>query len=221
MKLDTQISGYNLRKQGSYYLYSDEHGRDVFYFDKSAEFSSFSLNISLFEDKFINYVCSRLTYDQMNEIQTEFYLKLLFKRLITYDEFDIHKIRNFALDHSGKLNHTLNRYCLKVFGSIEKRPWDFIFVNTPYSEKYNYLYFSCVQINVTYSRILEDSEKISRAEFENDLINDDLKLAYVEEYTSHNEFFCENISEDSSEYEHYRKAFAMFSNKKLVMFYVI
>ena len=221
MKLDTQISGYYLRKQGSYYIYSDEQGRDVFYFDKSAEQSSFSMNISLFENQFINYVRSRLIYDHLSETKTVFYLKLLFKRLITYDEFDIRKIRNFALDHSGKLNHTLNTYCLKVFGSIEKRPWDFIFVNTPYSEKYNYLYFSCVQNNVTYSRIIEDSEKITRAEFENDLINDDLKLAYVEEYTSHNEFFCENISEDSSEYEHYHKAYAMFSNKKLVMFYVI
>ena len=37
MKLDTQISGYYLRKQGSYYIYSDENSRDVFYFDECAE----------------------------------------------------------------------------------------------------------------------------------------------------------------------------------------
>jgi hypothetical protein len=220
MKLDTQISGYNLRKQGSYYLYSDENGRDVFYFDESAERSSFSLNIYLFEDKFINYICSRLTYDQLNESKIVFYIKLLFKRLITYDEFDLHKIRNFALDHSGKLNHTMNTYYLKVFGSIEKRPYDFIFVNTPYSDLYNQLYFSCIQANVFYSSCQEDSEKITRTEFENGLINDDLKLAYLEEYDSNNEFFCEHIGDDSVKFDYFQTVYAMFSNKKLMMVYV-
>jgi hypothetical protein len=220
MKLDTQISGYYLRKQGSYYIYSDENSRDVFYFEKNAELASFSLNIDLFEDQFINYICSKLTYGKLNENKTVFYLKLLFKRLITYDEFEIHKIRNFALDNSGKLNHAMNTYFLKVYGSIEKRPWDFIFANTPYSDLYNQLYFSCIQINVIYSRIQEESEKITRSEFENGLIYDDLRLAYIEEYNSNNVFFCENISEDSSEYEHYKKVYAMFTNKKLTMFYV-
>jgi hypothetical protein len=149
-----------------------------------------------------------------------FYLKLLFKRLITYDEFDIHKIRNFSLDNSGKLNHAMNTYFLKVFGSLAKRPWNYIFVNTPYSDLFNCLYFSCIQINVVHSRIQEENEKITRTEFENGLINDDLKLAYMEEYNSINEFFCENISEDSSEYEHYQKVHAMFTNKMLTMFYV-
>jgi hypothetical protein len=220
MKLDTQILGYYLRKQGSYYIYSDENSRDVFYFDQNAELASFSLNIDLFEDQFINYISSKLTYDQLNETKTVFYLKLLFKRSITYDEFDIHKIRNFSLDNSGKLNHAMNTYFLKVFGSLAKRPWNYIFVNTPYSDLYNCLYFICIQINVVHSRIQEENEKITRTEFENGLINDDLKLAYMEEYNSNNEFFCENISEDSSEYEHYQKVYAMFTNKKLTMFYV-
>ena len=157
MKLDTQISGYYLRKQGSYYIYSDENSRDVFYFDQNAELASFSLNIDIFEDKFINYISSKLTYDQLNETKTVFYLKLLFKRLITYDEFDIHKIRNFSLDNSGKLNHAMNTYFLKVFGSLAKRPWKYIFVNTPYSDLFNCLYFSCIQINVVYSRIQEEN----------------------------------------------------------------
>lgn len=220
MKLDTQISGYFLRTQGSYYIYSDENGRDVFYFDKSAEFSSFSLNINLFDDKLITYISYRLTYDKQNESKMIFYLKLLFKRLITYDEFDTHKIRNFALDHSGKLNHALNNYCLSVFGSIEKRPWDYIIVNTPYSDLYNYFYFSCVQANVSYSNCLEESEKITRTEFENGLINDDLKLAYLEQYGSNNEFFCEKISDDSIKFEFFQTVFVMFSNKKMMMVYV-
>jgi hypothetical protein len=220
MKLDTQISGYYLRKQGSYYIYSDENSRDVFYFDECAELASFSLNIDLFEGQFINYICYKLTHGKLNETKTVFYLQLLFKRLITYDEFDIHKIRNFSLDNSGKLNHAMNTYFLKVFGSLAKRPWNYIFVNTPYSDLYNSLYFSCIHINVNYSRIQEECEKITRTEFENGLINDDLKLAYMEEYNSNNEFFCENISEDSSEYEHYQKVHAMISNKKLMMFYV-
>jgi hypothetical protein len=220
MKLDTQISGYYLRKQGSYYIYSDENNRDVFYFDKNAQLASFSLNIDLFEDQFINYICSKLTYGKLNETKTVFYLKLLFKRLITYDEFDIYKIRNFALDNSGKLNHAMNTYFLKLFGSLAKRPWNYIFVNTPYSDLYNCLYFSCIQSNVNYNRIQEECEKITRTEFENGLINDDMKLAYLEEYNSNNEFFCENISEDSSEYEYYKKVYTMITNKKLMMFYV-
>jgi hypothetical protein len=220
MKLDTQISGYYLRKQGSYFIYSDENSRDVFYFEKNAALAPFSLNIYLFEDQFINYISSKLTYGKQNESKIVFYLKLLFKRLITYDEFDVHKIRHFALDHSGKLNHAMNTYFLKVYGSLKKRPWNYIYVNTPYSNLYNCLYFSCIHININYSKIKEECEKITRTEFENGLINDDLKLAYMEEYNSNNEFFCENISEDSSEYEHYQKVYAMISNKKLIMFYV-
>jgi hypothetical protein len=161
-----------------------------------------------------------LTYNILNEAKIIFYLKLLFKRLITYDEFDNYKIRNFALDHSGKLNHTLNTYCLKVFGLIEKRPYDFIFVNTPYTDLYNHLYFICIQANVFYSSCQEESDKITRTEFENGLINDDLKLAYLEEYDSSNEFFCENISDDSVKYEYFKTVYVMFSHRKLMMVYV-
>lgn len=156
----------------------------------------------------------------MNEIKTEFYLKLLFKRLITYNEFDVYKIRTCILDNSGKLNYALASYCLKIFDSMDDRPWEFIYVNTPYSDLYNHLYFSYVQINIFYSRIQRNSKKITKEEFEIGLINDDLKFAYVEEYDLNNEFFCENIIEESEEYEFYQKVFLMFSNRKLMMVYV-
>ena len=224
MKLETQISGYYLRKQGEYYIFSDENSRDVFYFNKSSEKSSFPFKFSLyiysFEDKLMSYICSRLSCDQLDETKTVFYLKLLFKRLITYNEFDIYKIRTCILDNSGKLNYALASYCLRIFDSIDDRPWEYIFVNTPYSDLYNHLYFSCVQINIFYSRILKNSQKITRVEFENGLINDDLKFAYVEEYDINNEFFCENIIEESEESEFYQRVFFMFSNKKLMMVYV-
>ena len=142
MKLETQISGYYLRKQGELYIYSDENSRDVFYFNKSSEKSSFPFKFSLyiysFDDKLMSYVCSRLTYDHLDETKTVYYLNLLFRRLITYDEFDIYKIRGCVLDNSGKLNYAFASYCLKIFDSMDDRPWEYIYVNTPYSDLYNH-----------------------------------------------------------------------------------
>lgn len=209
-----EIPNYTLNKHFNYYTFSDENGRDVFYYHMDCEECGFpyqvSVNIEFFENNNYFYRCLwRLITIKVYDEHFERYLRYFFRRALTYKEFNLCLLDEAILDKNGKYCAAVNKMLMKKYKKVSEDIPSFIATYTAYSSQYSEIIFRLLKMHLTNKYISEKCTPIGRTDFENGLINDHLKFAYVDEYDVNNNFYSELVDKEHEHYKLYNEVFVM------------
>ena len=220
-----EIPNYKLNKHFNYYTFSDEDGRDVFYYHLDSEQIGFpyqiSINIESFENNhYLKWCFWRLNEAKVYDEHFERYLFYLFRRALKYREFNLFVLDEVILDKNGKYCPAVNKTLLKNYKKVTEDIPSLIYTDKPYSKRCSEIIFHLLKMQITSNHISEKCTPIERVEFENGLINDSMKFAYVEEYDSNSNFFSEIVGKEDEHNEFYKEVFIMATNKNVKLIYL-
>lgn len=208
------INNYTLNKHSNYYTFSDERGRDVFYYHMDSEEFGFpyqvSVNIEFFENN--NYFYRSLWLLRTIKVYDEHferYLFYFFRRALTYKEFNLCVLDEIILDKNGKYCAAVNKTLMKKYKKVSEEIPSFISTYTAYSSEYSEIIFFLLKMQLTNKYISEKCTPIRRPDFEKGLINDPLKFAYLEEYDVKNRFYWEIVDKEHEHYKLYNEVYVM------------
>ena len=220
-----EIPNYTLNKHFNYYTFSDEDGRDVFYYHLDYEISGFpyqiSVNIdSLEENNYLKRCLWRLNEAKIYDEHFERYLYYFFQRAITYWEFNLFILDESILDKNGKYCPAANKILMRNYEKATDDIHSFIDTNTPYSNRDSEIIFHLLKMKITRKHIFDKCNPIGRIEFEKGLINDSLKFSYIDEYDGNSKFYSELLDKKDTHYEFYKEVFIMTTNGRLKLIYL-
>jgi hypothetical protein len=223
-KPQTITSDYSIRKQGKYYIISNEY-KDLFYFTKSCEQHIYphqvSVDIFYFDDIYLDYIYNKISFTYLPEDKVEFYINLYFARLLKYPEFEKFHIDDMLLNRNGRLDPFLFNFYANQYFSIESNIPSYLIPGKSYSKATSGLVFQYMETKTTRDVIVAECEKITRIQFEEHLTNYELQYEYVDNYYDTNVFYLLPTIEESIYYGHFSFCYLMFNKKTLVMFYFI
>lgn len=207
-----------------YYTIS-HHGRDVFYFNRESFFSGFphqmNVKTEVFNDQLLEYCESKMNGGFITDEQMEFYIVKYFNRLVTHKEkFNLFKIDDYLLDKNGKFSYNTFNYDRRLRKRIFKYAVNYFHLDTPFSENKNWYIFNCIKkesINFEKDR---DIAEFSRAEFEKELINEQLKHEYVDHYDAENKFYFEFVGDDEENFDFAKIVLYLVQNGKVKLFFL-
>ncbi len=209
-----EIPNFTLNKHFNYYTFSDENGRDVFYYHMDCEEFGFpyqvSVNIEFLENNNYLFRCLwRLTTIKVYDEHFERYLFYFFRRALTYKEFNLCLLDEVILDKNGKYCPAVNKMLMKKYKKVSEDISSFIATYTAYASKHSEIVFFLLKMQLTNKHISEKCTPIGRSDFEKGLINDPLKFAYLEEYDANNNFYSELIDKEHEHYKLYNEVYVM------------
>jgi hypothetical protein len=220
----TDILNYSIRKQGKFYIISNDH-KDIFYYNTSVQQYTYphqiSIDIFYFEDVFLDYIYNKINFRNIPENKIEFYLNLYFARLIKYPDFEKFHIDDMLLNRNGRLDPFLFNFYENFYFSIESNIAKYLIPGKSYSKETSGLVFHYMETKSTSDVLLAECEEITRSQFEEHLSNFELQFTYVEFYYKSNVFYLLPIIEESIYYGYFSYCYLMFNKKNLVMFYFI
>jgi len=223
--MKTQLAkNYLLNNCGKYYTISKQ-GRDVFYFNKESFFGGFpqQLNVKTeaFNDQFLEYCEYKMNNWYRTDEQLEFYIVKYFNRLITYkDKFKLFKIDDYLLDKNGKFSFNTFNYDRRLRKKIFQNASNYFQNNVAYSENINWYIFNCIKKESIDFKKNNDFAECSRAEFEKELCNDELRHEYIELYDSENKFYFEFVEDDDENFNFAKIVFFLIQNDKMKFFFL-
>ena len=209
-----EIPNFTLNKHFNYYTFSDENGRDVFYYHMDSEEFGFpyqvSVNLEFFENFDYLFKCLyKLSTLKVYDEHFERYLFYFFRRALTYKEFNLCLLDEVILDKNGKYCPAVNKMLMKKYKKVSEEIPSFISTYTAYSSEYSEIIFFLLKMQLTNKHISEKFTTIGRSDFEKGLINDPLKYAYLEEYDTNNNFYSELIDKEHEHYKLYNEVYVM------------
>ncbi len=219
IKTNSEVSKYTMRKQGDFYVISDRI-KDVFYYNRktlSYLFPfKFSVDHSYFNDDYMNYILRKLMWTEMSESKEKKYIVLFFKRVSSYDDFDYFQLNPRSLDKNGRLNIHAHNYFIKHYHHVGENFPSYLSPDKPYFRGQSNLIFNYIVRQSYFDVIDKECDQIFRYQFEAQLSNIELGLAYVELYCKEeNEYFTMQIDKDSDLYGQFSNCYYLFKNKKL------
>ncbi len=218
IKTKSAASKYTLRKQGVFYVISYKN-KDVFYYNIKTLLNYYPYKMSVdhnyFDDKYMNYIMNKLMWHNISEAKEKKYLILFFKRLSSYDAFHNFKLNPMSLDKNGKFNINAHNYYTKNYYKISNNPLQYVTADKPYFEGQSNLIFNYLEREIDDYVLEVECKKVVRSQFEEQLSNIELGLAYVEFYSDENEFCYAKIIENSDFFGHFTFCYYLFKNNKL------
>ena len=223
--MKTQLAkNYQLNNCGKYYTISNK-GRDVFYFNKDSFFVGFpqQLNVKteVFNDQFLEYCESKMNSWYRTDEQLEFYIVKYFNRLVTYKEkFKTFMIDEYLLDKNGRLSYNTFNFDRRLRRKIFQNASNYFQNDVAYSDNINWYIFNCIKKQAIDFKKNKDFAECSRAEFENELCNDELRHEYVEHYDSDNKFYFEFVGDEDENFNFAKIVFSLTQNGKMKLFFL-
>ena len=219
IKTNSEVSNYTIRKQGDFYVISDNI-KDVFYYNNKILYNMFPYKLSVeyryFQDMYMDYIMWKLMWTKMSEAKEKKYLILFFKRLSSYNDFDNFQLNPRSLDKNGRLNIHAHNYFIRHYYDIQENLPSYVSADKPYFRGQSKLIFNYIERQSFYDEIDKECDQIFRYQFEAQLSNLELGLAYVELYSrDQNEYFTMQIDKDSDLYGQFSNCYYLFKNKKL------
>lgn len=199
MKRYAQLNpNFQLCKKGDVYTISHLGGRDLFYYRPPAypiigiDYPhNLSINIANFGDQIMAHCATQITYNCHSDQRLEFFLIILFNRLLKHVDHEIYFIEDCLLDRSGSYNPLLHESFNERYIDLLITPNQFFKLNEAYSLQYNSSLFLFIVKEMKKNEYTKNAQKIPRKIFESAISNEQLADAYTEEYHSDSEFYFE------------------------------
>lgn len=218
------ISNYSIRQQGDFYIFSNEF-KDLFYYSPLMKEHFYPQQISVdvyyFDDRYLDYIFTKLYLNYIPADKIEFYLNLYFTRLIKYPDFEKFHISDTLLNRNGRFDPYLFKFYESYYFGIERNIPNYLMPGKSYSKEHSGLVFNYMETKTTKDVLEAECNVISRIDFEAQLNNFELQYSYVEYYYDTNQFYQLPIVEDSIYSGHFSYCYLMFNENNLVMFYFI
>ena len=120
-----------------------------------------------------------------------------------------------SISKNGRLNIHAHNYYIKQYHEICENLRPYVSADKPYFIGQSNIVFDYIKNLSYYESIVEECNPIVRSQFEVQLSNVDLGLAYVEIFSEDNEYYSKQIDENSEFFDQFSNCYYLFKNRKL------